>query len=155
TVTWSETIDAADFVAIVPAGADEGQVDNAIRTRDDTEGKLTAPVEPGLYEIRYILYEGRRTLASTDLEVVAADAPLDDGAGLSVPPRAAAGAAITVSWTGGSDSPDQRIALALADQADFTWIEAHKVGPEKALVITVPDDVGTYEIRFLDVSNRS
>lgn len=86
--------------------------------RVDSLGRCKAA--PGLYEVRYILNEGRRTLASISFEVVAADAPMDDGAGLSVPPRGAAGAAITVSWTGGSDSADQRIALAHADQADFT-----------------------------------
>ena len=75
---------------------------------------LTAPAETGLYEIRYVLDEGSKTLASSPLEVVAADAPLDDGAGLSAPASATPGETITVSWTISPDDADRRVALAKA-----------------------------------------
>jgi Ca-activated chloride channel family protein len=94
-----------------------------------------------------------KTLASTSVEVVAEDATLDSGAGLSAPASAAPGEAITVSWTGGSDSGDQRVALAKAGAADFTWIEVHKVGDAQSQQFTMPDEPGRYEIRYLDVSN--
>src|SRR5690606_23215237 len=103
---------------------------------------------------RYMLNEGSRTLARHDLEVVAADAPLDEGAGLDVPAEARAGEVITISWSGGGDSADQRISLARADQADFSWIEAHRVGDENNLELRMPDEAGTYEVRFLDISSR-
>jgi Ca-activated chloride channel family protein len=127
---------------------------NYIRVRDKLQGDLKAPAKPGLYEVRYVLREGARTLASHNLEVVAADAPLDDGAGLSAPAQAKAGETITVSWTGGVDSADQRIALARADQADFSWISAHKTGTAQSLELKMPDETGTYEVRYLDVSGR-
>src|SRR5690606_29169997 len=121
-VSWTAVIHPEDYITIVPSGADEGKYGEYIRVRDKLQGDIRAPQEPGLYELRYVLHEGARTLASQDLEVVAADAPLDDGAGLSVPPKATAGQTITVSWRGGGDSADQRIALARADQADFSWV---------------------------------
>ncbi|WP_084649799.1 vWA domain-containing protein [Stappia stellulata] len=153
-ISWSATIGSSDMVAIVPVGADEGTRNIYLRTGDKTEGKLTAPAEPGLYEIRYILNEGKKTVAMAPLEVVGADAPLDEGAYLSVPKTAAPGATIAVSWTGESDSADQRIALARKDQPDFSWISVHKVAAEESVDITMPQEQGLYEVRFLDVAGR-
>ena len=116
---------------------------------------LRAPAEPGLYEVRYVLDEGRRTLASSPIEVVAADAPLDDGAGLSAPATATPGATVTVSWTIAADDTDRRVALAKADAPDFTWISAHRVGSEQETEITLPDAPGQYEVRFLNISSQS
>ena len=154
-VTWSVSVHPQDYVTIVPAGAEEGAYEKYISVSGNREGDLEAPAAPGLYEIRYVLKEGARTLASVDLEVVDANAPLDDGAGLRAPARASPGETITVSWTGGAGSPDQRISLARADQADFSWIAAHSVGDQTSLQLTMPDEAGRYEVRYLDVSGRS
>ena len=153
-VSWSISIHPEDYVTIVPAGTAEGKYADYIRVRDARAGEMKAPAETGLYEIRYVLREGARTLASHQLEVVAQDAPLDDGAGLAAPSEAGAGETITVSWRAEAGSADQRVALARADQADFSWIAAHKVGAEKSLELQMPAQAGTYEIRFLDVGGR-
>ena len=154
-VSWSAAVNPDDMVTIVPAGAEPGSHGTYIRVREALQGDLKAPAETGLYEVRYVLNQGARTLASYPLEVVDADAALDDGVSLTVPAQAKAGASITVSWSGGSDSADQRIALARADQADFSWISAHKVGAEPTLALTMPDALGRYEVRYLDVSGRA
>ncbi|MFW8567288.1 vWA domain-containing protein [Orrella sp. 11846] len=153
-VNWSASIHPRDYVTIVPVGTAEGKYGDYITVQDRREGELNTPTTTGLYEIRYILQEGKRTLARHPFEVVAKDAPLDDGAGLSAPAQASAGQLITVSWTGGSDSTDQRIALARADQADFSWIVAHKAVGAQSLELTMPQEPGTYEVRYLDVSGR-
>jgi Ca-activated chloride channel family protein len=153
-LTWSSSIHPQDFITIVPAAAAEKSEGKYFRVQNKTEGKLAAPAETGLYEMRYVLNEGRRTVASHAFEVVAADAPLDDGAGLSAPAQAGAGETITVSWSGGADSADQRIALARADQTDFSWIAAHKTGAAQSLELKMPQEAGTYEVRYLDVSGR-
>ncbi len=154
-VNWSATVHPEDYVTIVPAGAEEGTYAGYIRVRDTLGGNLKAPDEPGLYEVRYVLREGAVTLARHNLEVVDADAPLDDGAGLSAPAEAGAGETITVSWTGGSDGADERIALARADQADFSWIAAHPVNAQTTLDLTMPDEPGRYEVRYLDITGRT
>ena len=151
-VTWSSTINVADFITIVPLGADAGTVRTHIRAGEVTQGRMTAPDEPGMYELRYVLEEGRRTLARAPLEVVEVDAPLDDGAGLNVPSTASPGETITVSWTLQSDSADQRIALARKYQPEFSWVSVQSVGDDSAMQVTMPDETGIYEIRFLDVA---
>ncbi|MDV2968871.1 hypothetical protein RZ532_23085, partial [Nitratireductor aquimarinus] len=154
-ITWSSTINSNDFITIVPAGAGAGTINNHIRTRSNTEGRLSAPDEAGLYEIRYVLEEGRATLSSITLEVVHADAPLDKGAGLSVPGVAAPGDTITVKWATPGTDADQRIALARRNQSDFSWISAQRIGKAREIELTVPDELGLYEVRFLDLSEQA
>lgn len=152
--TWSETINARDYITIVPAGAKDGAYEHYVRAGDKIEAKLKAPVEPGLYEIWYVLEEGKRTLAHHQLEVVAANAALDDGITLSVPARASAGDIVAISWTGATDSADQRVVLARTNQPDFSWVAAHPIGSEPTVSLKMPDVTGSYEVRFLDVSGR-
>jgi Ca-activated chloride channel family protein len=154
-INWSASIHPQDYITIVPAGADEGSYQGYIRVRNNLEGDLDAPADPGLYEIRYVLQEGARTVSSRTLEVVGTDAPLDDGAGLVVPSQVSTGETITVSWTGSVDSADQRISLARADQADFSWIEAHRIGEETTLELTMPNEPGRYEVRYLDIGGQA
>ncbi|TDB03242.1 VWA domain-containing protein [Halomonas marinisediminis] len=153
-ISWSSTINSSDMIAIVPAGADEGVRGTYRRTGKVTKTRLSAPAETGLYEIRYILDEGKKTLASVSLEVVGADAPLDEGAGLSVPASAAPGETITISWSGGNDSSDQRISIARKEQPDFSWISVHSIGEASSMELIMPDDPGLYEVRFLDIAGR-
>ena len=116
---------------------------------------MKTPAETGLYEIRYVLREGARTLASHRLEVVAKNAPLDDGAGLKVPAQAGIGETITVSWSSEGGSADQRIAIARTDQADFSWITAASAMEGGSLEIALPAEPGRYELRFLDIPGKT
>ena len=58
-VSWTNPVAGRDIVTIVPAGSDEGTIAEHLRVRDDKQGELTAPGDPGLYEVRYVLDEGR------------------------------------------------------------------------------------------------
>ncbi|MBV2145079.1 VWA domain-containing protein, partial [Falsochrobactrum sp. TDYN1] len=93
TVSWSASIHPEDYVAIVPAGADEGKYTNYQRVRGDTENKLIAPAEPGLYEVRYVLREGARTLGTAPVEVVEAEM------GIAALEQVTTGASFSVSWS--------------------------------------------------------
>ncbi len=154
-VSWTGAVHPQDYVTIVPAGADDGAYTDYVRVGTAAQGKLTAAEDPGLYELRYRLEYGGRVLARRAIEVLAADAPMDAGAGLSAPDSARPGATITVSWTGGGTGADQRIALARADQADFSWISAQNAAGNSSLEITLPDTPGSYELRFLDVTGKA
>ncbi|MCO5156362.1 MAG: VWA domain-containing protein [Aquamicrobium sp.] len=153
-VSWTGAIHPRDYVAIVPIGTPDGEQSGYRRVGDADRGRFTAPAEPGAYEIRYHLDRGDRIMARRPIEVLAADAPMDEGAGLVVPTTAKPGEIIVVSWTGGGESEDRRVALARADQADFSWISfASAVGID-SLEVAMPDALGTYEIRYLDITGR-
>lgn len=154
TLAWTGAIHPQDYVTIVPAGTADGKYGAYTRVGNNSEGNLPAPDETGLYEIRYHLQEGHRVMARHPIEVVAADAPMDHGAGLNVPASGKPGEKVTVSWTAGGDDGDRRVALARADQADFSWISAESASGRNSLELTLPDTAGTYEVRFLDIANR-
>lgn len=153
-LVWNGAVHPQDYITAVPTGTEDGKYADYIRVANASEGSLAAPAEPGLYEIRYHLQHGHRVMARQTVEVLAADAPLDDGAGLVVPQSGKPGEKIIVNWTGGTDSADQRVTLARAEQADFSWISAESAISRNSLEIVLPDDPGTYEVRFLDVANR-
>ena len=48
-VSWSGSIHSRDFVTIVPAGADEGTIEDHVRVGDNAGDALRAPADPGLY----------------------------------------------------------------------------------------------------------
>ncbi|MDF3856435.1 hypothetical protein PFC51_19485, partial [Paracoccus pantotrophus] len=155
TLSWTGAIHPRDYIAIVPRGTPDGEQSGYRRIQDEDQATFTAPAEPGAYEIRYHLDRGDRVMARRPLEVLAADAPIDEGAGLKVPGTARPGDIVTVSWTIEAGDADRRVALARADAPDFTWITVHHVGDETETVIKLPDEPGQYEVRFLDLQSQS
>ncbi|WP_275288486.1 vWA domain-containing protein [Halomonas elongata] len=153
-VQWSGAVDGEDYITIVPMGAEEGSYTEYFRVRDESTKTLQAPENTGLYELRYVLKEGGRTMARHMIEVLAADAALESGASLSAPETAEPGAIIEVGWNVKSGSADQRITLARGNQAIFTWLEAVKISGKPPVQIPLPEEPGMYELRFLDVANR-
>lgn len=154
-VSWTGTVDGADYVALVPLGSPDDDFSNYFSVRRESAREMTAPEETGFYELRYILREGGRVLARKPVEVLKADAALNTGATIDAPQSAAAGSTIEVSWSVDQPSADQRITLAEADQAIFTWIEAVKFTGAPPISLTLPDAPGTYELRILDVTNQA
>ncbi|WP_158272016.1 VWA domain-containing protein [Marinicauda salina] len=153
-VSWTGAVNGADYVTIVPVDADEGSRDNHFRVRDKSEDSLRAPDAPGLYEVRYVLDEGDRTLARATIEVLDADAPIERGGSLSAPETAAPGATIDVGWRAEGEGGDRRVALARQGQSLFTWIVAVEAEDGAPAQINLPDAPGFYELRLIDVDNR-
>ncbi|SDY61736.1 VWA domain-containing protein [Citreimonas salinaria] len=152
-ISWSGDVPhPGDYITIVPLGAAEGEVQDHDRVGSETSTTLRAPAETGVYEVRYVLGNGRRTLASATVEVVGATATLDTGGSLTAPETAAPGEEVQVSWTSSSASDRQRVALARRDQADFVWIDAKPAANAPPLAFVMPDAPGLYEFRLLDLT---
>jgi len=154
-VTWTGTVSSRDYVNLVPLGTPDEEFGLYIQARDNTKHDMKAPDETGLYEVRYLLREGSRVLARQTVEVLAADAQLSTGGEITAPDTGAPGSTIEIGWTVESESADQRITLARGDQAIFTWLSATKITAPPPIAITLPDEPGVYEIRFLDLSNQA
>jgi Ca-activated chloride channel family protein len=154
-ISWTGAIHPRDYISIVLIGTPDGEQSGYRRVGTAERTTFTAPTEPGAYEIRYHLERGDRVMARRPIEVLAADAPMDEGAGLVVPANARPGETITVSWTIEAADADRRVALAQADAPDFTWITAHRVGAESETKLNLPNEAGRYEVRFLDLQSRN
>lgn len=148
-VNWTGPDNQRDFITIVEVGADEGTFESYSYTRNANPAELTAPDGLGTYEIRYVLDQSDRTLASTTIEVTAVEATLE------VPEAVPAGSEFEVIWTGPDNVRDFITIVEVgADEGTYTSYAYTRNGSPST--ISAPDGLGTYEIRYvLDLSDRT
>jgi Ca-activated chloride channel family protein len=70
-VNYSGPCSPGDLITIVPKGAPEGPGPSAFAADGSGPGDLSAPAEPGMYELRYLAGQDGSTLASRSIEVLA------------------------------------------------------------------------------------
>src|SRR5690606_1735915 len=140
-VAWQGAADARDFITIVPAGAPEGQYQGYQYTAKSPV-TLTAPAQPGSYEIRYLAAASPYpTLARVPLMVV------DATATLQAPAEVPAGERFEVVWTG-PDNDRDFIGLVKADAAEGTYNGPYEYTSKGTpLTLRAPDAAGDYELR--------
>ena len=145
-VTWTGPDNRSDYITIVPVGAEEGSYINYTRTSQGSPLTVLAPDMPGVYEIRYVLDESGRTLASRPLTLTGAEASLE------APDTALAGSDIRVAWAGPDNRSDYITIVPVgAEEGSFTNYTRTSQG--SPLTVLAPDEPGDYEIRY--VSNQS
>ena len=142
-VAWEGPDNSGDYITIVPEGADEGAYLSYAYTRQGSPSQLTAPMDPGRYEVRYVTGQGNRTLMSAMVGVVGVEA--------SVQPLAqevGAGAAFEVAWQGPDNSGDYiTIVPEGADEGAYLSYAYTRHGSPSQL--TAPMDPGRYEVRYV------
>ncbi|MEO1136538.1 MAG: VWA domain-containing protein, partial [Pseudomonadota bacterium] len=93
-VHWTGPDRRGDYIAIAEKGADKGSYLSYRYVSQGNPAALRLPVEPGDYEIRYMLGRPIRNLASIDFKVTPASATL------SAQDEAIAGEEVSVEFTG-------------------------------------------------------
>ena len=128
-----------DFVTIVEKGSREGAYGGYEYVPKPGAFKLVAPPKPGDYEIRLLAADSPYpTLARRALRIDAVEATLD------APGQVAAGAKLTVKWTGPNNERDY---IAIGNAArPYIGYEYTKAG--SPLELTAPDEPGQYEVRY-------
>ncbi|WP_397543686.1 vWA domain-containing protein, partial [Roseovarius salis] len=148
-VTWQPAINANDYVTIVPAGAEQGSYGSYVTVRDDTQGTLTAPSEPGEYELRYVLEVNDSTVASQPLQVTEPRVTIDG------PDTALAGSRFAVSWTGAVHKDDY-VTIVPAGTPEGESGNYARVRDRSEVKLQAPADTGLYELRYvLDEGDRT
>ncbi|MEO0752760.1 MAG: hypothetical protein AAFY25_13280, partial [Pseudomonadota bacterium] len=141
-VTWTGTVDANDAVTIVPVGSPEGEYGEYARVRNVATKTLRAPAQPGLYELRYILDEGRKTMATAMIEVVTPEVAV------SAPDQAVIGSLVMVNWTG-KVSDEDYISIVPKGAPEGEFGNYFSVRKHEQKELTAPSDPGLYEIRYI------
>jgi len=103
--------------------------------------KLSAPEQPGNYEIRYILGVGDTVIARQPIQVGAVSASL------SAPAQVASGAKFKVSWTG-PNNPRDFVTMVKAGTREQTYERYVYTDKGPTLEFTAPDVPGDYELRY-------
>ncbi|MCB1518890.1 MAG: VWA domain-containing protein [Hyphomicrobiaceae bacterium] len=148
-VNWQGPDNARDYVTIVAVGADEGTYGSYFYTGNGNPGTLVAPETAGDYEIRYVLDEGSKTLVSIPVKVLPVSATL------TAPASVQAGGEFEVAWTGPNNPRDYVTIVEVgADQGSYG--SYGYTSNENPVVLTAPDGLGTFEIRYvMGQSNRT
>lgn len=101
-VEWTGPDNKGDYITVVPVGTEEREYGNYSYVRRSVEGvlKVTAPVKPGMVEIRYVAGQKSKVLARIPIKILPAAATL------KIPKEVVAGAEFKVEWTGPNNKGD-------------------------------------------------
>ncbi len=139
-VAWTGPGAPRDYVAIAGLDQRDGQYINYTYAEAGSPLAVTAPAEPGLYEVRYVEQSSNAVLARLEIEVV--DVP----ASLTAPEVVQAGSPVSIDWTGPAYDRDY-VSIAAADQSPGAYVNYTYVDAGSPLVVTAPADPGLYEVR--------
>lgn len=141
-VTWTGPNNPMDYITVVPAGAPEGTYTSYAYTAEGNPVELTAPPEPGLYEVRYTTDQSPNpTLASIEITVSSVEY------GVQAPAKVSAGEAFDVSWTGLGASDDY-ITIVPVGAEPGAYLDYQYTSAGNPVTLTAPDEPGAYEVRY-------
>ncbi len=141
-VDWTGPDYDNDYIAIVETGADDGTWLQYTYTREGSPLKLQVPLEPGSYEIRYVLSQGRQTKAATPLTVT------EVTGSVSGPTSAAVGSTIPVDWQGPGYRNDF-VTVATVGSADRDYASYEYTRNGSPAKLQLPVEPGEYELRYI------
>lgn len=139
---WSHNIHNRDLITIVPEGAAVGETGHRKRVASRTDQTLTAPAEPGMYELRYILGEGMETAASKPIEVKMPEVVL------SAPDTVPAGGQLRIDWSMVVHNRDFVTIVPIGAAAGTREIY-RRVSSRSGYDFSAPEQAGLYEIRYV------
>ncbi|MDA7426879.1 VWA domain-containing protein [Primorskyibacter aestuariivivens] len=137
-IDWDGPDAHRDYIAVSKPG-DNGYENYAYTSKGDP-AQLLMPAEPGDYELRYVLNEGRKVLAAQPITVTATQATLE------ATDSAPAGATIPVTW----DGPDyHRDYISVARPGDRGYVNYAYTSKGTPAQLVLPPEPGTYELRYV------
>lgn len=137
-----------DFIAVAKKGSNAGGYITYQYAKNGNPAKIRLPVEPGDYEVRYMLGRPIRTLASAEHTAIAATASL------TAPDTAIAGTSVDVEFTGPPSGSGDYITVTKPDDADNKYMSYHYTKNGSPGDIKMPLEPGNYEIRFIQGNNK-
>lgn len=143
-IDWTGPDAKGDYVTVATPD-DTGYV-NYVYTREGTPAPLVMPPEPGLYELRYIMADGKVTLASQPITVTETTATLD------APAQAPVGATLPVTWTG-PDYKGDYVTVSELDENGYVNYRYTRDGDPAQLVM--PSKAGTYQLRYVMAQDKT
>ena len=140
-IAYSGDIKANDFISIVkPEDKQANYKDSSYVNEDSSPVSITAPIEPGSYEVRYLSSEAK-TLAKATITINPSTISL------TAPETVAPGQKFELSWSGPNGKGDY-ITLVAKDAEDGkydTWKYTKDGNP---IIFSAPIISGDYEIRY-------
>ncbi|MFY0660955.1 MAG: VWA domain-containing protein [Shimia sp.] len=143
-VDWSGPNAKDDFIAAVDP--DTNKWITYAYTREGSPLDLQMPPKPGAYELRYILNDGRKPLASHPI------AATEVAVSLSAPDELVAGATVPVDWIGPDYDGDY---VSVTKPGDEKWITYTYTRDGNPMMLQMPGAPGDYEMVYTMSQNRT
>lgn len=144
TVRASGPAAARHWIGFAPAGSGPGSfLDYQRPTGPQSEVELKVPAEPGDYELRYVLNESERVLASRPIKVVAASVYVRG------PAEVAAGGVVEIEAVGPSDSRHWIGFAPAGSDAGAYRDYTRPVDGQTRYSLRAPSEPGDYELRYV------
>lgn len=141
-VAWSGPGNSGDFVTIVRPETDPARYGPYRETREGARLEVTAPIEPGDWEVRYVAGRSKTVLARGTLRVRGVDADV------TAPAEVVAGAAFTVQWRGPNHTGDY-VTVVPEGTPDGQYRSYAETAKGTTLTLTAPIDAGEAEVRYV------
>jgi len=146
-VTWTGPNNSSDFVTIVPPGTPDRDYANFAYTRQGSPLNVTALLDAGPAEVRYVTGRSHTVLARAAIEIVPTEVSLQAVS------EAIAGARIAVTWTGPSNAGDY-VTIVPAGTEDGVYAQYAYTRDGNPLSIPTPPEVGAAEVRYMSGQGR-
>jgi hypothetical protein len=141
-VQWTGPNNSEDYVTIVPKAALEREYTSYRRTNAGAKLELTAPIEPGDCEVRYVAGRARKVLGRAPITVEPAAATLE------APTAAVQGAEISVAWTGPNNAGDY-VTVVARETPDGRHGNYTYTSNGSPLRVLAPIEPGECELRYM------
>ena len=147
-VYWEGPNRKGDYVGMTGIESDQHHENGYRYTKEGTPVEMRLPVEPGKYEIRYMLGRPVRTLAKTTVDVIAAEATLD------AQETAVAGEEVSVNFTGPIPASGDFITITEPGAKESAYKSYHYTKSGAPAMIKMPLEPGDYELRFVQKGQK-
>ena len=141
-VTWTGPNNRGDYLTIVRKEAPENATGDFRLAKEGSKLQLTAHIEPGEYEVRYVTARSHKVLGRAPVTIMPAGATLDADAEVVL------GAKISVTWTGPANTSDY-ITLVLKETPDGEYGNYTYTRDGSPLTVTAPTVTGAAELRYM------
>lgn len=141
-VKWTGPNNKQDFITIVPKDAADDAYTNYSETRAGTPLNLTATMEPGDFEVRYVAARSKKILGRAPVKIIPAAATLN------APDQVILGSNVTVEWTGPHNQQDF-ISIAPHGTPHGKYDNFSYLNKGSSVVIAAPVTAGDAELRYV------
>jgi len=143
---WTGPERQGDYIQLSEKGG-EGYKTYAY-VRNGNPAELRMPVEPGDYEVSYMLGRPLRTLATAPIKATPATATL------TAPDTALAGEQVTVEFTGPPAGSGDWVTVVKPDAEDNKFNDYHYSRNKSPASLRMPLEPGEYELRFVQNNKK-
>jgi Ca-activated chloride channel family protein len=141
-VAWTGPDNLRDYLTLVRKDAPDDSLGVYRDTREGPTLELTAPIETGEWELRYVTGRSRWVLGRAPVLITPTEATL------SAPDEVVMGGSVSVTWTG-PDNPSDYITLVTRETADGKYGNYTNVSEGSPLHVRAPVEAGEGELRYM------